>query len=556
MAQDLRVVFLHLTLTEDLTRGLPDPTATWAGFGGDAAASAAEGDDDQDQAAVNAADPSAIAAAVEERWQEGVEASRVDPVRQFIDGIDPDDRQPTFYFTHTLISHQPHRMLPGGQQNKTWVSVPGRTGWNRKQSWAVGQQYQRHLLQVGFVDNLIGQLVARLKEAGLYERTMIVITSDHGISYLPDAPQRTFATHTAAEIMRVPLIMKFPSDVAVRSRVSDVNAEAVDIVPTIADVLDIDVPWQMDGSSLLDPARAERPSKAIFSGPKHQRRYQVNGTGPDIEPALRRKLELFGDSPRNRHHAPRVPALDGLIGQPLSSLRVVDGEGRVEITSAWEYEDVDLAAPAVVFDVAGRFASPQPDAFLAVAVNGVVEAVTRTWESNPRGWLATPRFDAWRPGRNIIEIFLVDRDGEGLVLRRAATGHARPENLNLISAAAANEWGVRQWGFYPLEGPEDGQFRWTRDQSELSNLFTHEAPREVLIDVLMVPGGTPKKLKIEANDCVLFEGEVGNGWSSTLPLERCEIAREGITLRFTTDAPRTAEDRRRRGVALSKVAVR
>ena len=152
---------------------------------------------------------------MEQRWRQGIQASRVTPVRQFIEGIGKDDPQPTFYFLHTLISHQPHHMLPGGKENKTWVSLPGRTGWNRSKSWAVGQQYQRHLLQVGFVDGLVGQLMRRLKDVGLYDRAMIVITSDHGVSYLPDAPQRNFVRQTAAEIMRIPLLIKFPERIGV-----------------------------------------------------------------------------------------------------------------------------------------------------------------------------------------------------------------------------------------------------------------------------------------------------------------------------------------------------
>ena len=33
---------------------------------------------------------------------------------------------------------------------------------------------------------------------------------------------------------------------------------------------------------------------------------------------------------------------------------------------------------------------------MAVGVNGVVRAVTRTWESEPDRWLATPPLDAWK----------------------------------------------------------------------------------------------------------------------------------------------------------------
>jgi hypothetical protein len=166
------------------------------------------------------------------------------------------------------------------------------------------------------------------------------------------------------------------------------------------------------------------------------------------------------------------------------------------------------------------------------------------------------RPDVWRPGRNTLEVFVVDRDDSGMLFRRATLGHVRPPELNLISAAAAEEWGVAQGGFYPIETPAGGtQFRWTRDRAVLTNLFTHNTPREVQVDVLMVPE-RPKPLKIAANDCVLFEGEVGSGWSTVLSLDRCGVSGEGLTLTFTTAAPRNPKDGRRLGVALSRVVVR
>ena len=231
--------------------------------------------------------------------------------------------------------------------------------------------------------------------------------------------------------------------------------------------------------------------------------------------------------------------------------------GQSKILHAWDYDDVDPEDAVAVFDVSGRFGSPRPETFVAVAVNGTVEAVTRTWESNARGWLATPRPDAWKRGRNTIDVFVVDGDDQGVLLRRTSVGQVRPADLNLILAAAANDWGVRQWGFYPVEGPAGGhQFRWTRDRAELSNLFTHDPPREVEIGAIRVPGGKQKALKIEANDCTLFDGVVRQGWSSTLSLARCEVAGAGLTLRFTTEATRRPTDRRRLGIALSRVVLR
>lgn len=541
MGRDLRVVLLHLILTDDLTEGLPDPTATWARLAGRDRPSERE-----------------ATQRVRDRWREGITAERVTPIRQFIDRLGRDDPQPTLYFLHTLVTHHPYYMLPSGKQNATYVSAPGKVGfiWAKDQPWAVAQQYQHHLLQVGLADNLLGQLVTRLKDIGLYDRAIMVVTADHGISHTPGAPERTCIEQNAAEVLRVPLIMKFPDRVTVSPRVSDVNAETIDILPTIADALGIEVPWQVDGSSLLDPARLERASKAMFASATRTLE-SVDADGPDMGPALQRKIALFGDGTRNVHRAPRLPAVDWLIGQPLAELRVADGGGPLEITNAWAYDDVDLSAPAVVFDVAGRFASPRPDTFVAVAVNGVVEAVTRTWESNARGWLATPRFDAWRQGRNAIDVLVIDRDEAGLLLRRTALKQVRPADLNLILDAAADDWGVRQWGFYPVEGSAGGSpFRWTRDRAELSNLVTHHPPREVRVDVVMVPGGTPKALTIKANDCTLFDGQVRDGWSSTLSLERCDTPREGLILRFATPAPRGAVDRRRLGVALSRVVLR
>ena len=564
IGRDLRVVFLRLILTDDLTDDLPDPTQTWARFGDDNRADAdgqpraanpndvAAGIDDDD-------DRPAARAAARQRWREGIsEPSRVTPVRRFIEQFSSDDPQPTFYFLHTLVSHHPYSMLPSGKQNATLVSVPGKWGgsWAKDQPWAVAQQYQRHLLQAQFVDRLAGQLVARLKAAGLYDRALVLITADHGIAHLGGVAQRNFSAASAAEIMRVPLIVKLPARLGMAPGISDVNAETIDILPTIADALDIDVTWPIDGTSLLDPARPERPSKAMFSGASGRRR-DIAGRGPDMGPALQRKQDLFGDGLRNPQRAPRLGPLDPLLGRPVSALRVVPGGGAVEIAHAWEFDHVDPDATAAVFDVSGRFGSPKPDTFVAVAVNGTVEAVTRTWESNARGWLATPRLEVWKPGRNAIEVFVVEHDAAGLLLRRTSIAQVRPEGLNLVLTAASTDWGVRQWGFYPVEGRPGGrQFRWTRDRAELSNLFTHSPPRAVEIGAIDVPGGTPKALKVEANDCLLFEGVVRNGWSATLPLERCDIAREGLTLRFTTAAPRAGADRRRRGVALTSVVLK
>ncbi len=274
----------------------------------------------------------------------------------------------------------------------------------------------------------------------------------------------------------------------------------------------------------------------------------------DIAPAMRRKFDLFGGA-GNPHRAPRIPGLEDLVGRSLAELRVVESGGRAELLQAREYDEVDPQATDVVFDVSGRFDSPRPGTLVAVAVNGVVRATTRTWESNPRGWLATPPFGCWQAGRNEVEVFVVERDAAGRLLRRVSLGQARPPGLNLVSAEAVTVWGLRPWRFHKVEWTRRGQpFRWTADRSEIS-FQTLDRPRKLEVEVLMVPGGRPKELTIEANDHVLFRGPVSRGWAATLPLDACDINR-GLTLRFTTPAARSGNDGRRLGVALSRVVVR
>ena len=76
--------------------------------------------------------------------------------------------------------------------------------------WATTQSYQRHLLQVGLVDTLVGQLLARLKSAGLYEQSLIVITADHGVSFRPHDNRRSLTKTNFADVMTVPLFVKAP----------------------------------------------------------------------------------------------------------------------------------------------------------------------------------------------------------------------------------------------------------------------------------------------------------------------------------------------------------
>src|SRR3954447_2416793 len=77
----------------------------------------------------------------------------------------------TLYFKHVLLPHVPWQYLPSGQMYRKHAQeyIPGiNQGPSFGDKWLLQQGYQRHLMQVGLVDRMVGQLVARLKETGIY----------------------------------------------------------------------------------------------------------------------------------------------------------------------------------------------------------------------------------------------------------------------------------------------------------------------------------------------------------------------------------------------------
>jgi hypothetical protein len=86
---------------------------------------------------------------------------------------------------------------------------------------------------VRYVDGCFAGFVAALKQAGLYDRSIVIVTSDHGDS-LGEGGRWGHAFFLEPEVMRVPLIIHLPSDL--RARVAaDTKAVAfaTDITPTL-----------------------------------------------------------------------------------------------------------------------------------------------------------------------------------------------------------------------------------------------------------------------------------------------------------------------------------
>jgi hypothetical protein len=141
--------------------------------------------------------------------------------------------------------------------------VPGLEGggiWTDDNDYLVRQGFARHLLQVGYMDNLVGRMIQQLEEQGMWEDALVVVLSDHGVAFTPGENFRSPRAATVHEIYNIPLFIKYPGQT--EGEISDVNALNMDVLPTIVDALDIQSDWEFDGQSLLGdgPDRDSKPT--------------------------------------------------------------------------------------------------------------------------------------------------------------------------------------------------------------------------------------------------------------------------------------------------------
>ena len=174
--------------------------------------------------------------------------------------------RPTFYFQHALLPHEPWIYLPSGRQSRPPGNDPIR-GINRPIGFhdpaLTDHNHLRHLLQVGYVDRQLGLVLRRLRRTGLFDRAILIVVADHGYSFEVgvDGPASGDARPTSTQIAPVPFFVKAPGQT--EGEVDDSLVRTIDVVPTIADLLDIQVRWRHDGCSVFSAVSQARDEVAM-----------------------------------------------------------------------------------------------------------------------------------------------------------------------------------------------------------------------------------------------------------------------------------------------------
>lgn len=130
----------------------------------------------------------------------------------------------------------------------------------RKTIHGVHPWFRRYLGEVAYTDDYIGRIVATLKKHGIYDNTIIVVTSDHGEvfneahSHSPYTGRKAIFSHGQTlydEELHIPLIIKLPKNFMQKPLSIPYQSSIIDIAPTLCDLLGIDTPARYQGKSLM-----------------------------------------------------------------------------------------------------------------------------------------------------------------------------------------------------------------------------------------------------------------------------------------------------------------
>jgi len=303
----------------------------------------------------------------------------------FLRGIDRGE-DPTLHFLHVLEPHTPYVHLPDGHRYDADPALrqvssreDGEPGGDRRSLAGPPALWdrQRLQLQVAHVDDLIGDVLDRLRGRGLYDEALVVVTSDHGIAFEPGGPVRGLGIEpidaaAQPELLWVPLLIKAPGQVD--GTVSDEPAETIDVLPTIAERLGIDLPWTVDGRALDGTVPEGRERRFVHVQGSSFATFQLDppvALDADLDDVRARGVDsvLPGRGPDRWWTVGPEP---GRVGSPALGPVLP-----VAVDGFDAFLDVDLDQSVIPAVVSGRVEDGTER--VVVAVNGTTAAVVDTF---------------------------------------------------------------------------------------------------------------------------------------------------------------------------------
>lgn len=347
-------------------------------------------------------------------------------LNHFLDCVS-DRESSEFYFMHVVLPHYPWQYLPSGNYytSRPLAAPLGTT----EELWAendllCAHAWQKYLLQVGYMDRWLGELQDRLETEGIYDECLLIVTADHGVSFMPGHSRRQPDGENLAEIMSIPLFIKLPGQTV--GTVNDRNVESIDVFPTIAAVLQQSLTTPTDGNSLLDETASQRPRKTISFDNKET---IAEAAFPQAAKALKRQHRIVGTSTAKDRLFKFGPRADWL-GKSLDQFTVVDGHRVVDVVDSKPsklIERGELVRSLIDCQITDFDEQAKPVTVVCV-IDGAIQATTLTYAgiNMPGRFQMVLREDIGRLSNGQYELFAVvpgkKQTLERLVLNRMTEG--------------------------------------------------------------------------------------------------------------------------------------
>ncbi len=304
-------------------------------------------------------------------------------MRQFVASLQPATK-PQLDFVHIELPHQPWHLLPTLQDNEHLApqQAASKLVWQPDQ-WQVEVARRQHLLQAQAADTVLGKIVDRLKAVGAWDESLVVVTADHGVSFTPGEGVRSVTKNNYEEILWTPLFFKYPNQKS--GVVDDRPAQSIDVLPTIADVIGVKVPWKIHGTSLRGPVRPDFPRQfdqtkgSSFSppdalGPKRGDRYLLLDPAGFQNVIRQQAVPAATGDPGLRVY--RIGPYGPLLGQNVSDFAAAPTSSPSQVYLGGPLVEQFRGGPAPEYDMLDPKADKVPWAYLQGILDNIGEG---TW---------------------------------------------------------------------------------------------------------------------------------------------------------------------------------
>lgn len=320
-------------------------------------------------------------------------------------------KEKTVSVVHALMPHAPWRLTPDARVAPLSPEIGTQ---NPEDDDGTRDTYQTFLHQVAATDSAVQHVIRTLKDAGRWDTTMVVLTADHGISFLPTMPQR----HTdfsdmgqAADVYRVPTFIKYPGQK--EAAVSDCLTSNLDILPTINEVLGTKSSWEFDGKSLVGgcPGRTRLVVHSVTV---------ERGVFSDGFAAARDRAAYYASIVPNDGPATGIAAVGNsrsLIGSPISSSIGAAGVESWTLKQATMFDGIRTTkgspVPATVTGVVRLSGTAGDGTEGIIAVDGVAAGVIGelSGQEGDVPFTAVLDYSLLTAGSHTVELFIRAADG-------------------------------------------------------------------------------------------------------------------------------------------------